>query len=234
MPVSITRPPTLEATVKDALRAAILGGELVPGAALREVELSASLNVSRLTLRQAVRSLQDEGLVEVLPHRGAFVKALTPTTAREIFTLRAVLEPFAVRVALEERAYSAGDLDHLDELVHEMGRLEKAGDIAGNLRADGEFHHLMCERSNHGLLLDALRGVQSLSLLFMLSTKLYKSDVVPDEFSHAQIAQAIRQGDPPHAAEILRVHLEEAGALLLESMGKVAQGGVTHPAVRPR
>src|SRR5208283_1850229 len=99
------RPPTLTATVVDHIRAAIVQGQFAPGAPLHEVDLCNLLGVSRGTVREALRQLRDENLVEIVPHRGACVTTLSPRRAWEIYTLRAQLEPYAVRLAIEREAY---------------------------------------------------------------------------------------------------------------------------------
>ena len=217
----LVRPPTLTAVVVDTIRDAIFRGDWQPGESLREVELSKSLDVSRGTVREALRQLQDEGLVEVIPHRGVFVRKLSPRTAEEIYTLRVLIEPYAVRVALEDGAYSEEDLESLEALVQRMGECEGKGDVFGTIKADVEFHHLVCERSDHQLLLRVLENIQSLMMLFMLDTKLYRSDLVSDEHSHGAVLEAIRQGDPVHAEEMVRKHINDAGASLLTRMEDV-------------
>lgn len=217
----VVRPPTLVAVVVDTIRDAIFRGDFQPGEPLREVELSQSLDVSRGTVREALRLLQEESLVEVISHRGVFVRKLSPRTAREIYTLRALIEPYAVRVALENGAYSEEDLEALAVLVRRMGECEEKGDVFGTIKADVEFHHLICERSDHQLLLGVLKNIQSLMMQFMLNTKLYRSDLVSDEHSHGAILEAIRQGDSVYAEEMVRKHINDAGGSLLSRMEEV-------------
>ena len=174
----VVRPRTLTAVVVDSIRDAILRGELPPGKALREEELSQSLDVSRGTVREALRVLSEEGLVEIKPHRGAFVRKLSPRTAAEIETLRALIEPYAVRVAVENRAYSEQDMEALEALAQRVDELFEKGDMIETIKADVAFHRLICERSDHQLLLEVLEHVQSLMMQFMLNTTLYRSGEV--------------------------------------------------------
>ena len=217
----IVRPPTLTAVVVDAIRGAIFRGDLQPGEPLREVELSQSLDVSRGTVREALRMLHKERLIEIKPHRGAFVRKLSPRTAAEIDTLRALVEPYAVRVALENRAYSEQDLEALAALARRVDELYEKGDMIETIKADVAFHRLICERSDHQLLVRVLDNIQSLMMQFMLNTRLYRSDEVSDEHSHRAIVEAIRQGDPVFAEKILREHIQEARTLLLGRMEEV-------------
>jgi DNA-binding GntR family transcriptional regulator len=217
----LERPPTLAAAAADALKDAILRGDLRPGQPLREGELSASLNVSRGTVREAQRLLQDEGLVEVVPHRGAFVAELSPRTVREMYTLRALLEAYAVRLAMEKDAYREEDFETMETLLRRMGEFEEKGDIFAYIEADLEFHHEICKWSDHGLLLDVLKSVQSLSRLCMINVKLYRTDLEPDGVQHRHIYDAIRTGDPDQAEDAVREHLGFSRIALVAKVAEV-------------
>ena len=216
--VRFVRPPTLTDTVVDHFREALVRGQLVPGAPLHEVDLSKSLGVSRGTVREALRRLQDENLVEIVPHQGAFVTKLSARKAWEIYTLRAQLEPYAVRLAMEQRAYRAQDVEELDNLVRRLGDLEPNGDLAEIIATDLEFHRVICERSGHALVMDVLRSLRSQTRLFILNTMLYHSDLERDELTHRAILDAVRAGDPARAEESMRKHINDAGTWLLRRM----------------
>lgn len=215
------RPPTLAEAAATKLRDTILSGDLAPGSPLREVELSASLSISRGTFREALRLMQEEGLVDIVPHRGASVTRLTPDKVHEISSLRAVLESYAVRIALENKAYSGSVLDQMKDLVRRLGELEREGNIFETIRTDMELHRLMCERSNHQLLLQVLDRLRSLHMLFILNTKLYDSDMTSDEASHQAVLDAILSGEPEQGEAVVREHIQQAGAWLLERMQQV-------------
>jgi len=226
MVTEIDRPPTLTAVVVDAIRDAILRGDMLPGRPLREVKLSEQLDVSRGTVRDALRQLQDDGLVEVVPHRGAFVRNLTPRTARELYTLRAVLEPYAVRLALENDAYTEDDLAAMAELGRRVDELEQRTDATyETVSVDVEFHRQLCTPSGHQLLLDVFSSLQALSWLFVFNTKLYQSDAYSDEPSHYEVFQSIQRGDPDLAADTVREHIEQAGSALLARMEELHLNG---------
>jgi DNA-binding GntR family transcriptional regulator len=212
----IERPPTLTDTVKDAIRENVFRGQLAPGEPLREVSLAESLGVSRITVREALRRLHEDGLVELFPHRGAFVTELSPRRAREVYSFRALVEPYAVQLALESEAYCKEDLDRLEALAERLGEMERGEpsvyDTAG---ADIEFHHLACSRADHGLLMEALERLQSQTWLFLLNTRIHDAVDYLDAPSHLDIAAAIRSGDPKLAGATLREHIERAGKVLL-------------------
>lgn len=214
----LSRPPTLVDVTADHLRKEIMAGNLLPGTSLPEVELSKSLNVSRGTVREALHRLDQEGLVRIFPHRGAYVSQLDARRIKEIYTLRAMLEPTAVRFSMENGIFTPEYLDELRQLVKRMGELEQAGDYQGTIEADIRFHEMSGSRCGHQLLADFLKNLQSLTLMFILTTKLYRSDMVSDEVSHQAIFDGIAAGNPLVAEEIVRKHINDAGSSLLRRM----------------
>lgn len=219
--IKLDRPPTLVEVVTDSLRKEILKGNFLPGTALPEVEMSKTLNISRGTFREALHQLNQEGLVDIFPHRGAFVAQLTPQKVKEIYTLRVLLEPYAVRLSMENRAFDETYLNEMRELVKKMGEYEKAGDYQRTIEADIRFHEMSSERCGHELLISLLRNLQSLTLMFILTTKLYRSDMVSDEVSHQSIFDGIASGDPLLAEAIVRKHITDAGTSLVRRMEEI-------------
>lgn len=215
----VERPPTLTTTVAESIRNSIFKGDLPPSDPLREVELSEALEVSRSTVREALRLLHEEKLVEIIPHRGAHVIKLTKRTARELYTLRAVLEPYALQLAMADGAFKDSDLAHLENLAQRLNGLEQAPDTTfETVRTDLELHELIIHRSNHELLMSIYKSLQSLTGLYVSHFKLYQTDAYAAAPSHTAISQSIREGDAPRAAHILEEHISRSGAALLDRM----------------
>lgn len=220
----VNRPPTLTAATAQNIQEAILRGDFAPGDALREADLSDSLGVSRGTVREALRLLHQEGaLVEVIPHRGAFVIKLTVERAREIYTLRALLEPYAVRIAMENKAYREEDLQELESLVQRLKELENEHNDPALVKTDMEFHHVATRACNHQLLLEMVGKLQSQTRILIFNTKRYRSDSVPDSVTHGAILEGIRSGSPAEAEEVVRRHIIDAGSSLVKRMEEVQQ-----------
>ncbi len=218
----LNRPPTVTAATAQNIQEAILRGDFSPGDPLREADLSESLGVSRGTVREALRLLHQEGaLVEIIPHRGAFVIKLSVERAREIYTLRALLEPYAVRIAMENKAYSSEDLGELQRLIQRLEELEDERNDPALVKTDMEFHHVATRRCNHQLLLEMVAKLQSQTRVLIFNTKRYRSDKVPDSVSHQAIFEGIRSGNPQAAAEIVRSHIIDAGSSLVKRMEEV-------------
>jgi len=109
---------SIEEVVTNALREAILSGELRPGERLLQEQLADQLRVSRIPLRDALRRLEAEGLVRIGPRRGAEVASLSPDDVREVYDIRISLEPELMRRAIA--ALGPGDITRLVEMSERM------------------------------------------------------------------------------------------------------------------
>lgn len=141
---------TLRARIAERLRAAILAGDIPPGAPLVETALSERFDVSRGPLREALRQLIEEGLVVTVPYTGTHVAALSVDDVREIYSLRTALEIFAVEQVWERR-----DARFRRELVERNDALVAtidAGDDRASIETELAFHGLVYEASGHRLL----------------------------------------------------------------------------------
>jgi DNA-binding GntR family transcriptional regulator len=223
----------LTAATAHNIQEAILRGDFAPGEPLRESDLGERLGVSRGTVREALRLLHQEGaLVEIIPHRGAFVIKLSVERAREIYTLRALLEPYAVRVAMENKAYTEADLYELQQLIERLQAMENEHNDPALVKTDMEFHHVVTRRCNHQLLLEMVGKLQSQTRILIFNTKRYRSDKVPDSVSHQAIFEGVRSGDPVAAEEIVRRHIIDAGSSLAQRMEEVQRAERSAPAER--
>lgn len=191
-------------------------GDLRPGDPLREVELSDSLQVSRTTIREALLKLHEEKIVEIIPHRGAIVPKLSKQTAKEVFTLRAILEPYALRLAMEMDAYSVEDKNALAELAIQLNDLERVEElIFENVTTDIELHELICSRCNHRLLLDTLRPLQVLTWFYVTNFTDNGSVDYPSTPTHLAMVEAIIEGKANEATALLEMIISSRGATLL-------------------
>jgi len=218
----LQHPPTLTSAVIKHIRDAILRGEHPPGTALPEIPLARRLATSRGTVREALRALSDLGLIEIHPRRGAVVSILTPQKAQEIFSLRALLEPHAVRLAIAERKIRSEDVRAMRAAFAWLERCAQHGDPFELIEADMNFHWTICAPCQHELLMEQLGSLQVRTRQFILYTKLYRSDANGEVASHAPILAAIESREPERAEGALRAHIIEAGTLLLARMSEMA------------
>lgn len=215
---SFDAPPTLVSAVVAHLRDAILRGVYPPGAALHEIPLARQVSASRTTVRDALRTLSEIGLVTIHARRGAVVASMSPQRAREIFTLRAVLEAFAVRIALTEGKIRSRELAGIEAAFEQLQRSMESGDTYAMIEADMGFHWAVCHPCGHEILLEQLRGLQTQTRQFIFFTKFYASDAEGEVEAHMPILMAIRDSASERAAAAMRDHINSAGERLLVSM----------------
>ncbi len=199
----------------DALRRQILDGALTPGARLREVELAAIYDVSRHTLRTALRQLASEGLVELQPRRGARVATLDPEELFGLFELRTALEMEAAHLAVERGNGRLPDTVHraLDRLVTASGRARPSWTAVADAHA--RLHGAIVAASESPRIIAAYTALAAEMQLFLLHLRA----VWPLERMgphHRKLVDALEAGD----LEALRVHIAEGrDAVLGEARG---------------
>lgn len=156
-------PPSLVAVAAEALRRMILGGALAPGERIVENRLTAEFGISRPPLREALRLLEREGLVEQVPRKGARVRTLTLHDVYEICTLRRELERMAVDLGVPVRNPLA--MRRFQATLADMRRAADADDASGFAEHAFEFHVALVALSGHRRLEEAYRSLHQQMLL---------------------------------------------------------------------
>ncbi|WP_448320020.1 GntR family transcriptional regulator [Streptomyces sp. CO7] len=211
------RPPTAQQYVLAELRSAITGGELRPGAPIRQDALAARLEVSRVPLREALKILEGEGLVEHKVHRGYFVTELSLDDLREVYRIRELLEAEAVRRAAA--GTDAGLLATLERAQAEVERAGGTGDVTAMAAANRRFHFALFEASGMP------RLVRLIGTLWD-STDAYRSLYYAEPpnrervvHEHRTVLDALRAGDSDEALRLLDLHRAHAVARLERVLG---------------
>ena len=200
------RPPPLMAMVADSIREAVLRGELPQGKRLQESELSTQYNVSRGTVREALRFLQVEGLILIVPHQGAVVDTLTPRKVEETYFLRALLESQAVELAITKGSYSPRVLAELRHLLSHMGSVRKTGSYPQVVRIDADFHQHLCAPCDHEMMLELLRVLIARTRICMTALAIRGSTILGDPARHESIMNAVQEGDVGRARDAITEH----------------------------
>lgn len=221
--LGLDRPKTLTDAVVDHIRDAVLRGELAPGQQLREIPLSRTLETSRGTVREALRALQDEGLVKIIAHRGAVVVELSPKRVHEIFDLRALLEPHAVSLALAAGPLDDEALGAIRRAFDDLGAAVRKADDFEVIQADMAFHGRLAALCDNELLLEHLAALRLQTHQAIFYTKLYASDREGEIEAHAPIVEAVAGGDAAKAARVVRDHIVKSGEQLLAHMKESAR-----------
>lgn len=217
---------TLREVVADEIREMIRSGALQPGERLLEDRLAEQLGVSRNPVREAIRALENTGLVEVRPRRGAYVATLDPGRAAELLELRSALEGFAARLAASRRTP-----EQMAEIRRhfEAGReATKANDVVSAARAHRAFHLAIEAAAGNSYLGPAVEPLRAQTEL-VFSVLVDRRGLI-GWTEHVEILDAIEAGDGDAASEAARKHMNSVLEDLRRSAGNGAAEGLTDPA----
>jgi DNA-binding GntR family transcriptional regulator len=196
------------------LRESILSGLLKPGQPLRERVLAEELGISRTPIREALFILQGEGLVDLTPNRGATVKAITARDIEQIYSLRAVLEAHAARVAAENR--SEHHLEQLEDAYARLKRLGSRGTAAEQAHGDFLFHVSISAATGSDLLQTITRQVLAVTASYRAHYAYRAQEVKVANQQHRAILDALRDKDADRAETLVGEHLTWSSRLALD------------------
>ncbi|OBG74803.1 GntR family transcriptional regulator [Mycobacterium sp. E1214] len=195
--------------IADALRKAVVDGDLAPGTPLRQDAIARQFSVSAIPVREALRQLESEGWAKVETNKGAAVAPLSADDAREIYEIRAALESLAIGIAIP--VHTPASLRHAEALC-KAAKAET--DPSLYVSRNEAFHLSLYEPAARPRLFDLIRtlhqrGERYLRLKFSLPS--FKSESDRD---HAALMRAVRQRDVPKAQALVSRHLLDTGELL--------------------
>lgn len=215
---------TAHVTVTDRIRTAIISGELPGGTHLMQAELAQRLSVSVTPIREALRNLMSEGLVDYSAFHGATVHETTRDELEDVYELRTVLIPLAVREGV--RNITAEELDAAESLAHQM---EAATDPAQWVELNREFHKIFYVASRRPKLYSILTTLADLSSLYVgVSISGDAERRARGDADHLEILRTYRAGDTERAIEITVAHnldtLEAARGVVDDQDGSTELG----------
>ncbi len=199
-----------------ALRTGILDGTYPFGARLGEVDLAAAFGVSRTPVREALRRLESEGIVEVVPYRGVRVRRWSAQEIDDIFDLRAVLEGYAAGRAAQRA--TASDVAALDALCDEMEALAGAGppsDLDHLAALNGRLHRRILELSGNALLPQLVWSITQLPLVVSTFGHYSADELRRSMRHHRELVDALRAHDPRWATAVMQAHVRAARRVIL-------------------
>ncbi len=197
---------TLREQVADHLREEILSERLAPGVELGEVALARSLGISRGPLREALGQLAAEGLVTIVPRRGAVVRQLSRQEFIDAYQVREALESLAIKLAVPR--LSAADREELHAMCEQMEQAAAGGDVDRFSEINREFHAKLVHASGNRKLAE-VHGqlVAQMGRLMKKSVEL-RGGTQQSAAEHQAIMAAVDAGDPELAARLLEEHIE--------------------------
>jgi len=217
---AMTRPKgrTVDYIVKD-MAEAIRSGRLALGQRLIEADMVRDLGVSRGSLREAFNRLSADGLIDIIPNRGAIVRRLTRKEVADRFAIRVQLEGLAASLAAQ-RAIESDVRDRLISLLQAQESAETHA-IAAYRRENYAIHGTIAEMSGNGQLLPMIRQLWLPASMTDLRGSLDESFYRKSANDHRRIIEAILSGDPSSAEAEMRAHLEARCVVILSLPGRV-------------
>jgi DNA-binding GntR family transcriptional regulator len=218
---SLAERKLLHEAVMDRLRDMIVQGELPPETKLNERVLCEQLGISRTPLREALKFLASEGLVELLPNRGAQVAPLKAEKVKEIFTVLGALEALAGELVC--RNASDADIAEIRSLHYQMVAHHARGELAQYFRCNQMIHIRLVECAGNATLAQLYRGLNAhvKRARYMANLSRPRWDSAVNE--HEQMMAALVARDAPRLQAILRDHLANKLVLVMEALGAQAQ-----------
>lgn len=190
----------------------LLGGKFKKGQHLREVELSEKLDISRSTLREALRELEKQGLVHSVPRKGAYVSDFDHQDFEEIYQVRQFLETGIYRDLIEERLLDEEDFTKLNKMVDHMvalTRYEKNPQqkLMEFNEMDVEFHQFLWERSNKKWFRALLQNIFFPLRMTMLQDLILENNMEESARTHYDLVEALRERNLEGAVKAFKNHI---------------------------
>lgn len=191
--------------VFEYLRNAILNGTLKPGERLMEINLAEQLGVSRTPVREAIRKLEKEKFVEMIPRKGAYVANLTARDILEVLEIRIVLEGFASKLAAERM--TDDDVAELEEILKGFNQALEVLDRPEMITRDNEFHSKIYSAAKNNKLVEIVKELHDQFQRFRLIFFNEYDDYNDLQVWHQNILEAIRKRDGNRAKECAEYHV---------------------------
>lgn len=190
----------------EELRDQIVERVLAPGERLVERDLADQLGVSRIVVREAIQQLAAEGMVTILPRRGAQVTPIDPASAGHLFEVRITMEPQAAAAAAQRR--TEADLARFDRLMEQARAATAAGDGKLAARLNMDFHQAVVDAAANPLLSTIFRSLSSRALQLFRIGQDVDAHGLHDE--HLDLVDAIRDQDADRARDLMLRHVASA------------------------
>lgn len=218
IPVKLDGYKPLREIVYETLRDAIINQVLLPGERLMEIQLAEEMGVSRTPIREAIRKLELDGFVVMVPRRGAYVAGISLKDIHEVFEVRAALEALAASLAAER--ITEEELEEMERrLVNEAEQTE-ANNLRSIVEIDTSFHELLYKAARNERLIHFVSHLQEQLHRFRSASlaRPGRSKTALEE--HRKIVEALAERDGRLAEQLAREHIENAEHAMLLSLEK--------------
>ncbi len=216
LPVKLDSYKPLREVVFDAVREAIIQGVLSPGERLMEFQLAEQLGVSRTPVREAIRKLELEGFVIMIPRKGAYVAGISLKDIADVFEVRAAMEALAMVLAAER--ITEEELEELERILVSKTEVIELDEIEKFIELDKKFHDVLYRASRNQRLMQILINLQDEVHRFRSVSLASPGRMRAALDEHRQLVEALSERDLERAESLAWEHIENAENSLLESV----------------
>lgn len=204
----VTDKYSLRGRVFHKLREDILSGKYQEHEELKEVAIGEELGVSRTPVREAFRQLELEGLIQIVPNKGAYVTGITAKDVKDIYMIRSSLEGMCARLATEN--ITKEQLEELEENVYLASFHASKGHMEQMAELDSRFHHILYEACNSKMLENLLQDFHHYVIRIRKKTLSTKERGIASNEEHRKIMEAIKAKDAKEAERQATMHMNNA------------------------
>lgn len=205
--------------VFESILEAIESGLLKSGDRVFEQKIAEQMGISRAPVREAIKKLSVQGIVTVVPRKGAHIAPITVEDVQELYLVRSYLEGLSARLAVSNLEET--DLVLLRHYSDEMGKAIQLNEVTAFIKNDQQFHSLVIERAENRPLTDLLSGIKAQTRLYMAMSKwslFDQSGLSKESNVHDGILQAFHSKDADLAEVRMRVHIIASGDMLASQL----------------
>lgn len=216
MPVNLDSYKPLRELVLEAIREAIINGTLKPRERLMEIQLAEELGVSRTPIREALRKLEIEGFIVMVPRKGAYVADLSFKDIADVFEIRSALEGLAAGLAAER--ITDEELEEMERLLIEKAEAIAANDIEKLVVVDTKFHDAIYKASRNESLTNIINNLREQIQRFRATTLAYPGRMKESLDEHRGIVEALQSRDVQLSRKLAGEHIENAENSMIDAI----------------
>ncbi len=216
MPVNLDSYKPLRELVLEAIRQAIIDGTLKPRERLMEIQLAEELGVSRTPIREALRKLEMEGFIVMVPRKGAYVADLSFKDIADVFEIRSALEGLAASLAAER--ITSEELEEMERCLVEKAEAILENDMEKLVSVDTKFHETIYRASRNERLTNIINNLREQIQRYRATTLAYPGRMQESLDEHRAIVEALQARDVHLARQLAGEHIENAENSMIESI----------------
>lgn len=208
---------SLTSAVAEKIRDQIIRGEIEEGAQLRQDAIATQYNVSKIPVREALWQLDAEGLIAIVPNRGAIVPALSPNDIEELFSIRALLEPEVLKLSIPH--LTEHDFSEAEAVLREyVSELRRDDHVSTWGKLNWRFHSILYSRAHQPRFMAIIRNLNNSGERYTRLQLFLTHGMKRANEEHHQILELCRQRDVHAACNLLREHIRYAGESLRKAL----------------